>query len=289
MELLSAVDFLKTRYKETTMKTLFRALAAAFCLANVSAATLELDGDLTWNITDPRCTFDLDGSIINRGTATGTLKLVLYATKNAFPSAGYVVGEQTLGALSSGFQFKDFRLKSTSKLPAISGTWNFTITIAEYTSTGWRNVMAVPTGTEDLVAGVIKGQKKWVIPTKAVVAPLAKLKKGDVANLTLRATGKLNQFPTGWRDNTNLSIKSKSSLGIKSLGTSRTSSYKYSVVKTTYNKKKVNTGKLVISNTKPASTVTIYFYFQGAKTGAYKSEETVSGGTETTWGTFKFQ
>lgn len=271
------------------MKTILRMIATALCLANLHAASLSLDGDFTWNITEPRCSFDLDGKIVNNGASSGTLKVLLYATKNPFPSAGYVVAEQTLGSLSTGYQFTDFRLNTKSNVPAVSGTYYFTLTIAEYTGTGWRNIYALPTGTKKLVAGNFSGQKKWAIPTKTVLPPYGKLIKGDSLKLALKATPDMNLFPVKFQDKTIVTVTSKTKLSSKLRGKTANSEFTYALKDEKFNKKLVTSGQLVIySPTKKSATIktTVSLYFQGTKSGTYKSVEITSAGTETTWGHF---
>ncbi|RYD49194.1 MAG: hypothetical protein EOP83_25455, partial [Verrucomicrobiaceae bacterium] len=128
------------------MKTLFLALAMAFCLVRAEAASFSLDGDLTYNVTEPRASFQLKGKLRNVGTNSGTLKLVLWATPKRFPYPGYVVGQVTVGALPSGYQFTSFTVHTPAKLPATTGNYYFTVVIAEYTASGWRNVFAEDNG-----------------------------------------------------------------------------------------------------------------------------------------------
>ena len=125
-----------------------------FCLARVDATVLRLEGDLTWNVTVPQCGFKLNGELQNLGSAgTGPIKLVLWATPAPYPSAGYNVGEYTLGQIPAGSQLSDFTVKTKSNLPFVNGTFYFTIAVVEYTLAGWRNVLLVPTGTRALYNG----------------------------------------------------------------------------------------------------------------------------------------
>lgn len=268
------------------MKTLFLVLAMVFSLVRLDAATLKLDGDLNYNVTEPRLSFQLKGKLQNFGTATGTLKLVLYASPNPFPSPGFIVGEQTIGALGSGFQFTSFIVKAPAKLPTASGTYYFTVTVAEYTSTGWRNVLAEEKGTKRIVAGDIVGQKKFTLSTAPVLPPIGKIKSGMQFKLTLKATGDLNAFPSEFQDKITLDIKPGKKLESKLRSVVTKGEYEFKVKRGKYNSKtKVDFASL--SADYGSSTVTYSFYFQGSDTGTYKSVETRSSGTETTWGTFK--
>lgn len=274
------------------MKTLLRLMAMVSCIAGLNAATLQVDGDLTWNITEPRCTIELDGKIVNKGTASGTLKVILYASQRAFPSPGYVVAEQTLGALGSNYQFTDFKVKTAAKFPSVSGTYYFTLTIAEYTGTGWRNILAIPTGTKNLSVGHLTGQKKWKIPAKNVLPPIGKVTKGDSVRLVLRATGLKNEFPADLQEKTLITFNSKTKLETKLGSVKKQATYKYTYQDAKLNNQKVVCGNLVLDYSKKGqsgSKITIKFFFQGTYTGVYKSVEVGPSSSETTWGTFKFQ
>jgi hypothetical protein len=270
------------------MKTLFLALTAALCLLPAHAATLNLDGDLNYDVTQPRCSFQLKGKLQNVGAATGTLKLVLWATPRAFPSPGYVVGEYTLGALSSGYQFSSFTVRCPSDVPVLNGTQYFTVVIAEYTSLGWRNVLAEPAGTRVLRNGEFVGQKKWTIPSAPAVPPIGKIQSGMLFKLNLKATGEMNLFPNGFQDKIALDIKPGNKLESTLRSVKRKASYSQKVKNGRFNKQKVTYSSLTVEYDSQNST-TYSFYYQDTFSGTYKSVETSPSGKETTWGTFKLQ
>lgn len=268
------------------MKTLFLALAMLLSLVRLDAATLKLDGDLTYNITEPRLSFQLKGKLQNLGSSSGTLKLVLYASPKPFPSAGYIVGESTLSALGSGYQFTSFTVKTPAKLPSASGTYYFTVTVAEYTNVGWRNIFAEEQGTRRIVSGDIFGQKKFKLSTAPVLPPIGKVKSGMLFKLTSKAAGdELNAFPTAFQDKISLDIKPGKKLESKLRSTVSKGTYSFSVKTVKYNKKRVDAA--VLTANYGSYTVKTWFYFQGVSSGTYKSVETRSSGKETTWGTFK--
>jgi hypothetical protein len=282
------LDFAPSNPKKTPMRALFVTLICLLGLARMHAAILELDGDLTWNVTEPRCSFRLDGAIRNAGPNTGTLKLVLWATPNPFPSPGYIVGEYTLGSLPSGYQITDFTVKTKSKLPVANGKYYFTVVVVEYTTGGWKNVLAEPGGNQRITGGDIYGQKKWTIPTKTVLPPIGKLSTGMLFTLKLKATGEMNFFPTTYQEKTSITIKSSSKLETKLHSKKKTGSYSLKVQSGKLNNKNVTYSQLAIDYGSGSET-TISLYFQGPYSGTYKSVETTSSGTETTWGGFTLQ
>lgn len=270
------------------MKTLFLALVMVLSLVRTQAATLQLDGDLTWNITEPVCSFKLDGDIRNVGASSGTLKMVLMATPNPFPSAGVIVGEYTLGSVPNGYKLTDFTAKTIAKLPATTGTYYITITIAEYTGAGWKNIYAKQSGTQRFVGGHITSQKKWTIPTAKAIPPIGKFAVGTRIVLSSKATNELNLFPTGYQDKTVVTTNAKSK--VETVLNSRKKSGKYTVAAKsgTFNKQKV-TYTLVEIDYGSGYKSAVSLYFQGTYNGTYKSVDTTSAGKIVSWGTFKIQ
>lgn len=288
-----ALDFASPMLEKILMKTLLLLLMLAFSIVRLNAAVFTLDGDLTWEITEPRCTFKLDGSLKNNTPGgSGTIKLVLWVTQGPFPSPGVIIGETTLGSINGGYQFSDFTVKTVSKVPTISGPYYFTIAVAEYTVDGWRNRLAVATGTRELVAGNFKGQKKWALPTATVTQPFALFQSGDFITLKLKASSLLNLFPLESQLRTTLDVQSASKLVAKNANGKRTPTYQYKMATATYLKKKVPAGKLTLeypaTSKQPKATVIITLFFQGRPAGTYSSEEKTAAGTEVTWGSFSF-
>ncbi|RYD23956.1 MAG: hypothetical protein EOP88_02085 [Verrucomicrobiaceae bacterium] len=268
------------------MKTLFLALAMVCSLVRLDAATLNLDGDLNYNITEPRCSFQLSGKLQNLGAPTGTLKLVLYASLKPFPSPGYIVGEHTLAALGSGYQFSSFTVKTPAKLPTASGTYYFTVTVAEYTSVGWRNVLAEEKGSRRIVAGDLVGQKKYKLSTEPVLPPIGKMKSGMFFKLAAKAAGdELNAFPSGFQDKITVDIKPGKKIESTLRKVVSKGDYTFAVKTAKYNKERVDTATL--SADYGSYTAKYWFFYQTVSSGTYKCIETRSSGKETTWGTFK--
>lgn len=270
------------------MKTLFLALVMVLSMVYSHAATLQLKGDLTWNITEPTCSFKLKGSISNVGASSGTLKMVLMATPNPFPSPGVIIGEYTLGTLPNGYQIKDFTVKTNAKLPVATGSYYITITIAEYTGAGWRNIFAEKSGTQRIAGGHIPGQKKWTIPSAKAIPPFGKLPEGMRIILGSKATNELNLFPPAYQDKTTVAIKAKSK--VETTLNSRKKSGKYTVAAKSgvFNKQKVTYTQVAIDYGS-GSKSTLCLYFQETYGGTYRNIEKTSAGTSTTWGVFKLQ
>lgn len=291
------------------MKAILCLVALLFCVARTEAVSqyafpFYLDGDLTWNVTEPQCGFKLKGEIQNISAGgTGPVRLVLWASKFAYPptvpnaSNGIIIGEYPLGSLGAGYQFEDFTVKTPSQMPLLNGVYNFTIAVVENVGGVYYNRFLISGGAYKLVNGEFENQEKWAIPAKPVVAPPAKIKSGDIFNLSERATGEFNRFPSAWQSEIKLTAQTQAKMTFDSNGRKATVAYSYAVVKTKLQGKNVWTGKLMMTYGATNNITfkdTVYLYFTGPYSGTYKS--TVKGylfsgdiGKSVTWGTFKLK
>ena len=262
-----------------------------------SAATLRLDGDLKWRITQPDCTFSLEGGIQNvssDGSTSGTVKLVLFATQNPYPSAGFNIGEYTLGQISSGFQFSDFTVRTTSKVPKISGDFHFTIAVLEFTSSGWRTQLVVRSEPEKLVAGNFLTQLKWFAPSAEIIKAKPRLKKGEKVILTPLATDLMNLLPVVDRENVTLQIREIPRLVAAGDAGRHPAEFTYRIRKSPYREKRVENALWLVNynaagNDSPTSESKIALYFQSPSGGVYRNSSEDNFGNRVTWGTFRIE
>lgn len=276
------------------MKSLLCLFAMLLCLSKVEASFFSLTGDLTWNITDPQCSFRLKGKLQNLGAASGSLRLALWATEVPFPAPGTLVAEFPLGQLGSGYQFDNFTFKTKATLPQQNGEIYYTITLMEYTTAGWRNQLAVPTGTRTMWQGQFKDQPKWVLPKKSVIDPPAKLKPGNRLILKEQAMGNLNRFPAGWRERYRLDVQPSKVINYLNRNLDEKVKYKYTVLKRKYLGMRGDVGLLEMTYQGPGNfkfTEKVYLYFHGPNRGTYWSSVKGSLWGESTypwtrWGTF---
>ena len=288
------------------MKTLLCVMAMMICVlrseaTNQVSGPLYLNGDLTWNITEPQCGFKLKGKMQNiSGFGTGPIRLVLWASRFPYPPTvpnvgnSVIAGESPLGPLGAGYQFTSFTVKTPSQLPLLNGVYNFTIAVVENINGVYYNRFLISGGAYNLINGVFENQATWSIPSKPVVAPPATIVTGDVFNLKEKATGEFNAFPSGWKSETKLTAQNTKKMTFKAENGKATVSYSYSVVKTKLKGDNVWTGKLVMTYGKTNNLTfkdTVYLYFTGPDSGTYKS--VVKGylfngdiGKSVTWGTF---
>ncbi len=294
-----SLDFPEGEIDIRPMKKLFFLLAMLLCFSQVQAAYLRLNGELSWNVTDPQCGFKLNGTITNYGLlGTGNLRLALWATEFPYPSSGTLVGQFPLGSLPPDYKFTDFRVKGPATLPIQNGELYFTITVMEYTTAGWRNVLMVPTGTQTLFQGEFVNQKKWLLPIKPLVEPPSKLLVGEQLILTEKASSELNLFPLGWRQRSVLDVEKNKNIGYSTKERDATVSYSYKVLKRKYLHRRGNAGQLVVTRRDSDRNLTfkqtITLFFQGKYRGTYKSVVSGSLGGESydvqsTWGTFRYR
>jgi len=279
------------------MKILIYTLAMIICVMRMDAASLKLDGDLAWEVTEPRLTFKLDGGIQNlsqAGTTSGTIKLVLWATKTPYPAVGSIIGEYTLGQISGGYQFSDFTVKTGSNVPNVTGDYYFTIAVMEYTTAGWANRLLKNTGTRSLLSGNFSDQLKWAAPTTTVIAPVPALAPGQRLKLTLKASEYLNLFPTDSQTVTTVTINSAKKVSVKSPDGKNTAAFTYKVIDSKLNGTKVKAGSLYLDYSSSSSYATVTLYFQSPSSGTYRNVSKVyptgnPARTETTWGRFTLQ
>lgn len=290
------------------MKTIICLMAMLFCVARSEATNqvsgpLYLNGDLTWNITEPQCGFKLKGTMQNiSAVGTGPIRLILWASKFPYPPTvpntgnAIIAGEYPLGTLDPGFQFKNFTVKTPSEMPMVNGTYNFTIAVVENVGGVYFNRFLISGGAYEFVNGILKGQETWSIPAKPVVSPPATILADDVIQLQEKATGEFYKFPSGWRSQIKLTAQNGTKMTFNNGNGKATVSYTYAVVKTNLKGSgKVWAGKLVMTYG-PTDNLTfkdtVYLYFTGPASGTYKS--VVKGylfsgdiGKAVTWGTFK--
>lgn len=277
------------------MKSLLYGIALILCVMRVDASIISINGNLTWEITEPRCTFSLDGSIQNNSPSTsGTIKLVLWATPQPFPSPGYNIGEFTLGQLSGGFQFNDFVRRTKSNIPAVSGNFYFTIAVMEFTTAGWRTQAAAQFPQQALFAGNFAAQKKWIIPNATVTAPPASFIPNNRIKLTPKATVEMNLLPAASQFLTKLEARSKTRLVVIEPTAKKPSTFIYRARTGFLNSKSVPIGRMTWNEITDGadefkSLATISLFFQGPSAGVYKSTELFSSGREVIWGTFTFE
>ncbi len=270
------------------MKRFLFALIMIFSVTQVRGATqVDLTGNFTWDITEPRCTFDLDGGLSNNTSgATGTLKVLLWLSQDPFPAPGYSVAESIIGQIGSG-QAINFNVRAKTNIPAITGSYHFTIVVAEFNNGIFVPVLRVATGTRLLQAGNFVGQVKWTLPVTASTPPPAKLLKGDQLKLTVKASEEFNEFPLSSQTLNTLVVKKPKQLTTKTGASVVGSKFNYVIKPAKIGTSKVSTGQLTFTPRNKGKSV-INLFFQGPNSGIYKRVEATSYGLETTWGSFTF-
>lgn len=278
------------RSKRNMMKLLLCAIALLAGVTRVDASNLKLVGDLSYEITEPRLTFKLDGAVQNlspAGSTSGTIKLVLWASKSAYPAPAALIGDYTLGQISSGYQFSDFTVKTIVDIPALTGDYQFTIGVLEYTAAGWRTQLVVRTGIRKLIVGDFADQLKWTIPKNSLVSPPTQLALGKVIVLSERATSLLNLFPNSSRTKTTLTIKASGKVVASNSVGQNTAKFIYTTRTNSLSGKQVPSAMLALNFPQSTWKTTLFFYT--ANSGVYKNVATTGDEKDATWGVFTFQ
>jgi hypothetical protein len=279
------------------MKKLLTLFVLLLCVLRMDAASLKLDGDLTWEITEPRCLITLDGGIQNLGpsdSSSGTLKLVLWATSAPFPSRGHVVAEHTLGEIGGGYQFSDFSVKTRSDVPNVTGIYHFTLAVLEYTTAGWRTQLVVRTGTRSLTKGDFTDQKKWKLSNKNLIKPPAALGYNKTLSLRQMATVELNEYPVTSQVATSINVRKLNKVRVTNAAGTSSALFTYQTGKTTLKGLKVPVGTLSLdyaaaTGSKTKSTAKFTLYFRSANSGFYRTVETLGSSQEIHWGEFQMK
>lgn len=274
------------------MKTLLCALMAVLCMARLDASSIRINGTLSWKVTKPDCIFKLDGSIVNlspSGTASGSLKIVLWATPAQFPSRGYAIAEHNLGQLGGSQFITNFNERVPVSIPKISGNYHFSISVLEYTFSGWLNRDYVTTGQKLLENGEFVTGTKWPIPVKPVIAPPAKLRLNDRLVLTVRADEKMNMITSGTHAKTAVTIRKKTKARIFIAGDDWDYLFSYNVRNKLLADRKVPVGRLYLDPEDITGSSTLTLYFQSPTSGFYKNVEENPDGGGTTWGVFSYK
>ncbi len=269
-------------------------LAAALLLfVRAQATQLTLDGTLSWQITEPRCSFILKGKLKNDTTSSsGLIRLVLWVTKNPFPSPGGVVAaEQVLGSLPSGFEFESFKVNTIAKVPEVSGDYYFTIAVTETIAGVTRNLLVTGAREVSLRSGDFIGQAKWTVPTTPLFSPAASVNAKNTIILTEKATDLLNAFPADAQTRLKITLKSKSQATVGKRAGGKPVSFKYAVKPAKLPGQKGKIGSIVIDYKGKDllfKQTQVVLYFQTSKTGFFKMTETGSS-KQISWGTFIFK
>lgn len=279
------------------MRKLIFTFVALLLAAQLQAANIKFSGSPTWKLENGDCTFKISGSIQNLSTdglLSGSLKLVLWATPNLFPAPGYLISEYTLQQLGSLQQINAFTAKAPANLPALSGSYHFTITVMEYTGNGWATRDYRGTGQKLLEDGNFVTGEKWTLPNLPVIAPPTKIINGKRLNLTLKATQEFSAFALDFQTRTNILTTNQSKANVTVADETDVAARGYSVKPGSYYDKRVKVGRLTLNYAKAAGisvpwNTTLFLYFHTRTSGTYKSVEVKPSGGRTTWGVFTYK
>lgn len=277
-------------------KALF-AFVTLLMAVQLHAANIKFSGNSTWKLQNGECLFTVTGSIQNLSTdglMSGTLKLVLWATPQAFPATGPLISEYNLYPLGSLQQINSFTAKAPANLPALSGSYHFTVAVMEYTGNGWATRDYRGSGAKLMENGNFVTGDKWTLPNQPVIAPPAKIIDRKRLNLTLKATQEFDAIALDSQTQTNIRTTPQNKAIVTISGKTEVAARGYSVRPGSYNDNRVRSGRLILNYAKAAglsipwnNTLTLYFHTKTS--GTYKSVEVNPDGGSTTWGVFTYR
>lgn len=249
-------------------------------------------GTPTWKITPPVCRFKVDGPIQNLSpTGSGTLKLVLFISKAPYPSAGSQVSELTLGQLAGQTQFNKAAGKELAYVPKVTGTFYFSVLVAEYTLSGWRVRAFADTGKYKLKDGVFITGTKWTVPKGPVLPPPGRMVNGDFIDFKEKATESYDLIAPMAQSRTRVQFLKGKNCRVTAAGEQVKVTYDYKTGIVTSNGKPSDVGKLTVDFSNLTDSIyqtesQYVLYYTTGLSGYYKRTDLAGTGRRVMWGVF---
>lgn len=291
----SPLDLSRSRGKIPGMKSLLVlcALIASFIPAE-AVSIIRMVGTPTWKITPPACRFKVDGPIQNlspSGSGSGTLKLVLFISKAPYPSAGSQVSELVLGQLAGQTQFNKAAGKSLAYVPKVTGTYYFSVLVAEYTGSGWSVRAYADTGKYKLKDGVFVTGTKWTVPKGPVIPPPGKMVNGDFIDFKEKATESFDMISPMAQTRTRVQFLKGKNCRVTSVGEQVKVTYSYGTGIVSSNGKPSDVGKLTVDFSNLTNSIyqtesQYVLYYTTGLSGYYKRTDLAGTGRRVVWGLF---
>jgi hypothetical protein len=266
------------------MKTFCSMLLVVFASLSLAAASFQIDGTPAWSITKPDCTLEVVGAIQNLSspsTSSGYLKLSLWATLGAFPSAGKSVAEANLGFLVGGTQIRDFEDTVAADLSGLTGEYQFTLVLMEYIGGRWYNRVAIPAGKKNLDRGDFLDDATWNVRAGGFVAPPAHMETGRRLRLITMANSALTRITAGTEADLFLTFAENDEVDLRRGSTSGKASYTYERGRDSIRGKRFRTGRVSLYSNGVRDAEIVLFYRSTTK-GTYR----ITGGGRIAWGNF---
>lgn len=249
-------------------------------------------GTPTWKVTPPVCRFKVDGPIQNLSPyGSGTLKLVLFISKAPYPSAGSQVSELTLGQLAGQTQFDKAVGKELAYVPKVTGTFYFSVLVAEYTLSGWRVRAYADTGKYKLKDGVFITGTKWRAPKGPVLPPPGRMVNGDFIDFKEKATESYDLIAPMAQSRTRVQFLKGKNCRVTAAGEQVKVTYDYDTDVVMTNAKVSDVGKLTVDFSDLTDSIyqtesQYVLYYTSGLSGYYKRTDLAGTGRRVTWGLF---
>jgi hypothetical protein len=269
------------------MKAFILRAALAFLCIGCAHATLRINGTATWSITKPDCTLEVVGAIQNYApvnTISGTLKLALWVTTSPFPSQGVIVAETILPPLRGGEQIADLQRKVPADLTGLTGDYQFTLVLMEYTYSGWFNRVAVAGGARKLENGDFLDDTKWRAKGNAFLLPPSSVTPGQRLRLQTMANSTFTRITPGTEADLFVTFEAGNLAKLRRGSTSGTANFTYKRGRDSLRGKFHRTGRVSLYSNGVREAEVSLFFRTGSK-GIYR----MVGGGRVTWGNFILQ
>lgn len=251
--------------------------------AHPAAAYFQIDGTAVWSVRKPDCSIEVVGAIQNiapANTSSGLLRLVLWATVGAFPSAGKVIAEADVGYLQGGAQRVDFRDRVRADLGTLTGDYQFTVVLMESTLGGWVNRVAMPAGSRTLLEGDFVDGVTWAVPSRGYTRPRA-VRSGQKLRLKTKANSNFERISAGTEADCFVSFTSAMDAELKRGSSFGSVSYTYARRRDSLKGKRWKTGRVSLFSGS-VREAEIVLYHRSASRGVFR----MTGGGRVIWGTF---
>lgn len=266
------------------MRHFLSVLACVFAVVVPASAYYRIDGTATWSITKPDCTIQVVGAIQNfspPSVVSGHLKLALWATLGPFPSAGKIVAEANIGPMMGGTQITDFEDTVTADLSDLTGNYQFTLVLMEYSGSFWYNRLAVPPSTHTLDRGDFLNGSAWNVRAGGFIRPVATIGAGKRLRLMTKANSELKQITAGTEADLILTFEEDNEVVLKRGSSTGKSNFSYQLGRDTLRGRKFRTGRVSLFSN-GVKDAEIALFFRSAGKGTFR----ITGGGRVAWGNF---
>lgn len=267
-------------------ESLCRSLVLVFSGWQSASAFLRIEGTPIWSITKPDATLEVVGAIQNvasANSATGQVKLALWATAGPFPSSGTILAEAQVGRLIGGSKVLDFSERVPVDMQELSGNLQLTMVLMEYVGERWLNRVAIPAGSVNLERGDFLEGGDWRVRTRGYKRA-RKLKVGQRLRLRTKANGQFKEIVPGTEADLIVGLTTDEMASLKRGSTSGISTYSYKRRRDALKGRRFRSGRLSLF-TGDVRDAEVILFFRNRRKGIFR----LNGGGRVVWGDFSLR